>query len=356
MGKKLDALLGRRHLNKSKFKALVKLAVYRPTVLKSQRRARCSIARSDAVQPLNLGHHDRALLRVEPVIKSRVCPEELKEAVSSLVYAARRCGQFPELQEMRMIFTSRFGKEIVTCAIELRNNCRVHPTNEEESSAATEEKFKTEQKQNHPESTAISGGSNHRNGFRNLLNEIESMEGLLVSLKGTRKYKDVTDAAEEAFKSAAYAAAAARAAVELSRSESHDPADQNCSGSVHPIQRYHSDSEDEIHGDEKDEETKEGRIVAHSRPLEDIVCYASDDETRNESGGEQVSRIHELGFDIKHRLNIMKAWVLGWKQSQRLKMPKQILVKDPGSRVQSLYRLNAGRRPLSVRTRRAQGR
>ncbi|XP_058193951.1 uncharacterized protein LOC131310773 [Rhododendron vialii] len=343
MGKKLDALLGRRHLNKSKFKALVKLAVYRLAVLKSQRRARCSIARADVVQLLDLGHHDRALHRVEPVIKeqntldafvmiegychllldrieliqeerSRVCPEELKEAVSSLVYAARKCGQFPELQEMRMIFTSRFGKEFVTCAIELTNNCRVHPTmiwklstrppslenrlsvlkeiaseknivlqNEEESSAATEEKFKTEQKQNDPESTAISGGSKHRNGLRNLVNEIESMEGLLVSLKGTRKYEDVTDAAEEAFKSAAYAAAAARAAVELSRSESHDPADQNSSdsvtdeknlkkfkiqnteennlrrtkdqnnvigfGKVHPIQRYHSDSEDEIHGD-----------------------------------------------------------------------------------------------------------
>lgn len=54
----------------------------------------------------------------------------------------------------------------------------------------------------------------------------------MVSLKGTRKYKDVTDAAEEAFKSATYAAAAARAAVELSRSESHDPADHNSSGSV----------------------------------------------------------------------------------------------------------------------------
>ncbi|KAI8527643.1 hypothetical protein RHMOL_Rhmol12G0091700 [Rhododendron molle] len=135
MEKKLDALLGRRHLNKSKFKALVKHAIYRLAVLKSQRRAWCSIAHSDVVQLLNLGHHDRALLWVEQVIKeqntldafvmiegychllldrleliqeerSRVCPEELKEAVSSLVYAARRCGQFPELQEMRTIFTS----------------------------------------------------------------------------------------------------------------------------------------------------------------------------------------------------------------------------------------------------------
>lgn len=290
--------------------------------------------------------------------------------------------------------------------------------NEEESSAATEEKFKTEQKQNHPESTAISGGSKHRNGFRNLLNEIESMEGLSVSLKGARKYKDVTDAAEESFKLAAYAAAAARAAVKLSRSESHDPADHNSSGSVtdeknlkkfkiqnseennlrrtkdqnnvtgfgkvHPIQRYHSDSEDEIHSDEKDEETKEGRIVAHSRPLEGIVCYASDDETRNERGGEQVSRIHELGFDIKHRLNINEGLGSGkfhTNQDEDLSEKDSTLSRSQkwfplrsqagletesafenakadsseGSRVQSLYQLNAGRRPVSVRTRRAQG-
>lgn len=48
--------------------------------------------------------------------------------MSSLVYAATRCGQFPELQELRTVFTSRFGKEFVTCAIQLRNNCRVNPT------------------------------------------------------------------------------------------------------------------------------------------------------------------------------------------------------------------------------------
>ena len=46
-------------------------------------------------------------------------------------------------------------------------------------------------------------------------------------LKPKQKFKGVADAAQAAFESAAYAAAAARAAVELSRSESQDPDDQN---------------------------------------------------------------------------------------------------------------------------------
>lgn len=57
----------------------------------------------------------------------RECPEELKEAASGVLYAASRCGDFPEIQEIRAILTSRFGKEFASRAIELRNNCRVHP-------------------------------------------------------------------------------------------------------------------------------------------------------------------------------------------------------------------------------------
>lgn len=57
----------------------------------------------------------------------RECPDELKEAASGLVYAASRCGEFPELQEIRAVLTSRFGKEFAARAIELRNNCGVHP-------------------------------------------------------------------------------------------------------------------------------------------------------------------------------------------------------------------------------------
>ena len=63
MGKKLDALLGRT-FKPSKFKSLINLAISRLAVLKNQRLVRCNQARSDIVQLLELGHHDRALLRV----------------------------------------------------------------------------------------------------------------------------------------------------------------------------------------------------------------------------------------------------------------------------------------------------
>ena len=55
-----------------------------------------------------------------------MCPDELREATSGMLYAASRCGDFPELQEIRAVLTSHFGKEFAARAIELRNNCGVN--------------------------------------------------------------------------------------------------------------------------------------------------------------------------------------------------------------------------------------
>lgn len=63
MGKKLDALLGRT-FKVSKFKAIVNLAISRLAVLKNQRQARLRHARSDVLELLQLGHQERASLRV----------------------------------------------------------------------------------------------------------------------------------------------------------------------------------------------------------------------------------------------------------------------------------------------------
>lgn len=57
---------------------------------------------------------------------NRECPDELKEAISSLIFAASRCGEFPELQEIRAMIVSRFGKDVAARAVELRNNCGVN--------------------------------------------------------------------------------------------------------------------------------------------------------------------------------------------------------------------------------------
>ncbi|KDP29391.1 hypothetical protein JCGZ_18312 [Jatropha curcas] len=284
MGKKLDAFLGRRNFKNSKFKALTNLANSRLSVFKNQRQVRCNQARSDVLQLLQQGNHERALLRVDNVIKEqnmldvyimlegycnllvervhliaqdRVCPDELKEAVSSLLYASTRCGDFPELQEIRAVLASWYGKEFAARAIDLRNNCGVNTKmiqklstrhseldnrmkvlkeialennivlQLEEASIITEEKVDVSKK-NHPEpeKSNISGGSKVVDNLQILPEEIEK-DGFTDSAKARKKYKDVADAAQAAFESAAYAAAAARAAVELSRSEPHDPDNQN---------------------------------------------------------------------------------------------------------------------------------
>ncbi|CAL5421546.1 unnamed protein product [Camellia sinensis] len=374
MGKKLDALFG-RDFKTAKFNPLVSFSISRLAVLKNQRQARCSLARYDIVQLLNLGNHDRALLRVEQVIKEqnmmdvfvmiegycnllaertnlieqeRECPEELKEAVAGLLYASTRCGEFPELQEMRAIFTSRFGKEFAARAIELRNNCGVNPKMiqklstrqpslenrlkmlkeiasdnnivlhiEEEASITSEEIFKTQQN---------SGGDK-----KHSLHEIENMESYSDSMKTPRKYKDVADAAEAAFKSAAYAAAAAKAAVELSKSDypgsddqnsphhhgtikskpqttednnSRGIEDQNVGMGFEMVHKYYSDeSEDvEIHDEKRAEEFEESKMAktgldsdlpvnvpSETRPMEKGTNF---DESDDETG-------HDLGSDMK---------------------------------------------------------
>lgn len=333
MGKRLDALFG-RSLKTSKLQATIKLGISRLPVLKNQRQARCTVARSDVLQFLSLGQHERALLRVEQVIKEqnmldvhviierychqlterinlieheRVCPEELREAVSSLIYAASRCGDFPELQEIRAIFTSRFGKEFVARAVELRNNCGVNPQMiqklstrmpslenrmkvlkeiatennvvlqieevEVEISKMQKETGDMKQGQPKPKTPSHSG-------------DLERVEGCSDSMEVRNKYKDVAAAAQAAFESAAYAAAAARAAVELSRSDSHDPGDLN-STKLQP--RVMSRTRQSVKstsqtGEEKDiDEEKVGMAFEKIHPVQNYSSKSEDEKVKGEN-------------------------------------------------------------------------
>ncbi|KAK9105684.1 hypothetical protein Scep_022528 [Stephania cephalantha] len=284
MGKRMDALL-RRGFKSPKFKTLVSLAVSRLAVLKNQRQVRCSQARTDVSKLLQLGHHERALLRVEHVIQeqnmldafvmiegychvliervsliedTRECSEELKEAVSSLIYASSRCGQFPELQEIRSVLASWYGREFTEAAADLRNGCGVKTLMiqklstrqkslesrmkvlkeiasengitslqldqeqpnivEEEKRGSNRKHTKLEQdfKGNLEESSVL------KEQDHGSVEEIQKDEQFSGSLRSKKKYADVASAAQAAFESAANAAAAARAAMELSKSASQD--------------------------------------------------------------------------------------------------------------------------------------
>ncbi|KAE8729851.1 proteinous-pairing protein [Hibiscus syriacus] len=260
MGKKLDAFLGRA-FKPSKFKSLFSLAISRLAAFKNQRQVRCNQARSDVMHLLQLGHHDRALLRVEQVIKEqnmldvfvilegycnlvnervhlieqeRVCPDELKVAISGLLFASSRCGDFPKLREIRAVFMSCYGKEFAASSIELHNNCGVN--NKVSLDLKWECRLYNSCQRNNQTCGAERMCSSRlllKMAFHSSDTLVEASDNagdddeLSDSTKRRKKYRDVADAAQVAFESAAYAAAAARAAVELFRSDSYDPDYQN---------------------------------------------------------------------------------------------------------------------------------
>jgi hypothetical protein len=53
------------------------------------------------------------------------CPLDLREAIASLIFAAPRCADVEELAQVRSILGSKYGKEFVAAASELRPDCGV---------------------------------------------------------------------------------------------------------------------------------------------------------------------------------------------------------------------------------------
>ncbi|KAI3882784.1 hypothetical protein MKX03_020784 [Papaver bracteatum] len=415
MGRRMDALLGRT-FKIAKLRNLVNLAVSRHAVLKNQRQVRCSQARSDVIQLLNLGHQDRALLRVEVVIKeqnmldafgmvesychlllersvlienSKVCPQELDEAISGLIFAASRCGEFPELQEIREMFTSRYGKEFTARAVELRNNSGVNrkivlkfstqqPSLEvrmkvlkeiasengitlhfeEDSPIINKGNLELNQKQSQTEMDLSSAKSEDSK----VGDEMDFNEQYSGSLRA-RKYRNVASAAQAAFESAATAAEAARAAVELSQSEAHDKGfddyhsspfrqqRRNRSNEIQPTDEYSSESEGE--GDElpqnngRDQELEGRRNKAELQRSSSFSSSDSDGDMQQETkiySNIQTQRepLEEITFDESENETKGEVPSIGREEDLYTNSEEKVQVKH----------LNLQRKPISVRTRR----
>ncbi|CAL9214829.1 unnamed protein product [Arabidopsis halleri] len=314
MGKKLDALLG-RSFKTNKFKSLITLALTRLSILKNQRQARLSQAISDVTELLKLGHHENAYHRVDQVVKdqntldvlffihgyftlcidrihlfehNRDCPEELLEAVSGLLFAASRIGEFPELQEIRSVLISRFGKDLAARSIELRSNCGVdrkiiqklstrHSPKEVRMKALKEIAAENNIVLKLEEASTSTEGTSDVSKAK-LTSEDERGEGYGLSdsvKRGKKKYKDVADAAQAAFESAGHAAEAARAAVELSQfsPRGHDsPGNIGGGNSFHGSENKESEQEQ---GGNDDSSEGEGDVRSESKrsmsDSEDII-------------------------------------------------------------------------------------
>ncbi|KAK9131717.1 hypothetical protein Scep_011245 [Stephania cephalantha] len=66
------------------------------------------------------------LLNISYIRRNRDCPNDISEAVSSLIYASARCGDLPELLKLRKLFGERYGQKLSMCATELLAGNRVN--------------------------------------------------------------------------------------------------------------------------------------------------------------------------------------------------------------------------------------
>ncbi|XP_038879144.1 uncharacterized protein LOC120071136 [Benincasa hispida] len=137
----------------AKCKTSLKLAVSRIKLLRNKKDVQIKQLKGDLAKLLEAGQDQTARIRVEhfvreekskeayelieifcelivarmPMIESQKnCPIDLKEAVSSVIFASPRCADIPELMDVRKHFKSKYGKEFVSAAVELRPECGVN--------------------------------------------------------------------------------------------------------------------------------------------------------------------------------------------------------------------------------------
>ncbi|MED6148175.1 hypothetical protein PIB30_050639 [Stylosanthes scabra] len=130
----------------SKCKRAMKQGRCRLKLLKNKREAIARQLRKDVAELVHCGHDETALNRVEQlnedeslvatynlldhycelvltqlsyIRRHKDCPNDINEAVSSLIYASARCGDIPELCVIRKLFGERYGDEFVVTAMEL---------------------------------------------------------------------------------------------------------------------------------------------------------------------------------------------------------------------------------------------
>ncbi|KAK4784934.1 hypothetical protein SAY86_001623 [Trapa natans] len=137
----------------AKCKTSLTLAISRIKLLHNKRDLQLKLMRKEIAQFLQSGQEPIARIRVEhvireenltaayaivelfcefvharvPIIESqRECPTDLHEAIASIIYAAPRCSDVPDLLIIRNLFTTKYGKEFVSAAADLHPDSGVN--------------------------------------------------------------------------------------------------------------------------------------------------------------------------------------------------------------------------------------
>ncbi|KAL7240425.1 hypothetical protein ACSBR2_006138 [Camellia fascicularis] len=134
-----------RGLLGAKCKTCLNLAISRMKLLQNKRDGQLKLMRKEIAQFLQVEHIIReqniwaayeilemfcefVLVRVPILESQRECPSELCEAVASIIFAAPRCSDLPDLLHVRNLFAAKYGKEFISAATELRPDTSVNRT------------------------------------------------------------------------------------------------------------------------------------------------------------------------------------------------------------------------------------
>uniref|UniRef100_A0A5B6ZA71 Uncharacterized protein n=1 Tax=Davidia involucrata TaxID=16924 RepID=A0A5B6ZA71_DAVIN len=142
-----------RSFKPAKCKTSLKLATSRIKLLKNKKEAQLKQLNRELAKLLESGQDQTARIRVEHVVREekmmaaydlveiycelivarlsiiesqKNCPIDLKEAITSVIFASPRCADIPELLDVRKHFTAKYGKEFISAAVELRPDCGVN--------------------------------------------------------------------------------------------------------------------------------------------------------------------------------------------------------------------------------------
>ncbi|KAK4346983.1 hypothetical protein RND71_033322 [Anisodus tanguticus] len=153
-----------RSFNSSKCKTMAKMTVARIKLLRNKREVVVRQMRRDIAMLLESRQDATARIRVEHVIreqnilqaneflelfcelivarlsiiaKQRACPADLKEGIASLIFAAPRCSDIPELMGIKDVFEKKYGKDFVSASTDLRPDAGVNRTLIEKLSVKT---------------------------------------------------------------------------------------------------------------------------------------------------------------------------------------------------------------------------
>ncbi|XP_024386660.1 uncharacterized protein [Physcomitrium patens] len=137
----------------AKCKTQLRLGTSRIKLLRNKKGIKIASDKREVAELLRKGQESTARLRVEQVIREqnlidaydlvslyaeriaaeisvidsqKTCPPNLKEDISTLLFATSRCSELRDFADIRPMFLSKYGKEFVSAAEELRPGCGVN--------------------------------------------------------------------------------------------------------------------------------------------------------------------------------------------------------------------------------------